>query len=287
MREAADGKLEALRDAGIIVDSFDQVSSRPLYAHRDLVIVIRGDTAFVKVTASPVWADLMESIWSKPRADVVVGGDRFAKRRVDVQHRWKPTRQQLDQVGGRHHEAREAPHPGRVVSYRRERGGGDSESKVEFANVVIGRCTSRCERRNGRREPEVVEDLGGEVGVGEECTGKVEGQPVVDPHRLRAADVKNRTVLRGGSMRPSRPRGPTTPSAMWRDAGQRKRSPSRPTTTVARSDRLLSKILDDRGPRRCRPVGERQHPHDRSQGHPLRWYMSPRCITPRQRQRMR
>lgn len=54
MREAAVGKLEALRDAGVIVDSFDEATGRPLYAYRDLAIVIRGDTAFVKVTVSPV-----------------------------------------------------------------------------------------------------------------------------------------------------------------------------------------------------------------------------------------
>jgi len=46
--------------------------------------------------------------------------------------------------------------------------GGDSASKIELANVVIGRCASRGDRRNGRREPEGVEDGGGEVGVGEE-----------------------------------------------------------------------------------------------------------------------
>jgi len=38
------------------------------------------------------------------------------------------------------------------------------EGELALANVVIGRCTSWCDRRNGRSEPEVIEDAGGDVG---------------------------------------------------------------------------------------------------------------------------
>ncbi len=54
MREAAVAKLEALRDAGVIVDSFDEAAGRPLPAYRDLSIVVRGDIARMRVTVSPV-----------------------------------------------------------------------------------------------------------------------------------------------------------------------------------------------------------------------------------------
>ena len=54
MREAAVAKLEALRDAGVIVDSFDEQANQPLYAYRNLAITVRGDVALVRVTVSPV-----------------------------------------------------------------------------------------------------------------------------------------------------------------------------------------------------------------------------------------
>ena len=54
MKEAAVAKLEALRDAGVIVDSFDEEKNQPLYAYRNLAITIRGDVARVRVTVSPV-----------------------------------------------------------------------------------------------------------------------------------------------------------------------------------------------------------------------------------------
>ncbi len=54
MKEAAVSKLEALRDAGVIVDSFDEQTNQPLYAYRNLAITVRGDVALVRVTASPV-----------------------------------------------------------------------------------------------------------------------------------------------------------------------------------------------------------------------------------------
>ncbi len=54
MKEAAVAKLEALRDAGVIVDSFDEEKNQPLYAYRGLAITIRGDVALVRVTVSPV-----------------------------------------------------------------------------------------------------------------------------------------------------------------------------------------------------------------------------------------
>ena len=54
MREAAVAKLEALRDAGVIVDSFDEQANHPLYAYRNLAITVRGDVALVRVTVSPV-----------------------------------------------------------------------------------------------------------------------------------------------------------------------------------------------------------------------------------------
>jgi hypothetical protein len=54
MREAAVAKLEALRDAGVIVDSFDEARNQPLYAYRQLSIRVRGDVAFVRVAVSPV-----------------------------------------------------------------------------------------------------------------------------------------------------------------------------------------------------------------------------------------
>ena len=54
MKEAAVAKLEALRDAGVIVDSFDETQNQPLYAYRNLAITIRGDVARVRVTVSPV-----------------------------------------------------------------------------------------------------------------------------------------------------------------------------------------------------------------------------------------
>ena len=74
-----------------------------------------------KHDADAAWTDLMDSIWSQPRADGVVGGDRFAKRRMDVHHRWKPTRSA--RPGQRcHHQAREAGHRGRVVSERSQPG---------------------------------------------------------------------------------------------------------------------------------------------------------------------
>ena len=54
MKEAAVAKLEALRDAGVIVDSYDEQKNQPLYAYRNLAITIRGDVALVRVTVSPV-----------------------------------------------------------------------------------------------------------------------------------------------------------------------------------------------------------------------------------------
>jgi len=43
------------------------------------------------------------------------------------------------------------------------------EGELELVAVVGRRCASRRDRRNGRSEPDVVEDVCGEVGVGEEC----------------------------------------------------------------------------------------------------------------------
>ena len=54
MKEAAVAKLEALRDAGVIVDSFDEEKNQPLYAYRGLAITVRGDVALVRVIVSPV-----------------------------------------------------------------------------------------------------------------------------------------------------------------------------------------------------------------------------------------
>jgi len=54
MKEAAVAKLEALRDAGVIVDSFDEQRNQALYAYRNLAITVRGDVALVRVTVSPV-----------------------------------------------------------------------------------------------------------------------------------------------------------------------------------------------------------------------------------------
>ena len=54
MREAAVAKLETLRDAGVIVDSFDEQTNQPLYAYRNLAITVRGDVALVRVSVSPV-----------------------------------------------------------------------------------------------------------------------------------------------------------------------------------------------------------------------------------------
>ena len=57
----------------------------------------------------------------------------------------------------------------RSPSVPRKLGGGlDSESKVELANVVVRGWARRCDGRDSRSEPEVIEDLGGEVGMGEE-----------------------------------------------------------------------------------------------------------------------
>ena len=54
MKEAAVAKLEALRDAGVIVDSYDEEKNQPLYAYRGLGITIKGDIARIRVTISPV-----------------------------------------------------------------------------------------------------------------------------------------------------------------------------------------------------------------------------------------
>jgi hypothetical protein len=52
--EALEDPLGPARDAGVIVDSFDEQKNQPLYAYRNLAITVRGDVALVRVTVSPV-----------------------------------------------------------------------------------------------------------------------------------------------------------------------------------------------------------------------------------------
>jgi hypothetical protein len=85
------------------------------------------------------------------------------------------------------------------VAANRRAGAEVVERELELAGVDARRCTSECDRRNRRSEPEVVEDGCGEVGVGEE---REHAKPIVTAWAPGDVLAEQASRTRSGASRP-------------------------------------------------------------------------------------